>query len=152
MQLVIEPNGEESSPTLQVSKSSIPQHFNILEDLFHCYQHCNLAGYEGEHNLEYEAKLFANLVLKGNGISATLNYPYFTEILSIFGLNGLNFGYKLGFNSILNCGLFSFLYQEGANMFVEYNNAHNIGGPSYRTISKSPPFSLLKFYNSFNIK
>lgn len=152
MQLVIKSNEDEINRTLQISLSLIPQAFNISEDLFHCYQQCNLSGYEGEHNLECEAKLFANFVLKGNGISATPNYPYFNDILSVFGLDGLNFGYKLGFNSILNSGLFSYLYQEGTNMFVEYNETHNIGGPLYRTISDSPPFSLLKFYNSFKIR
>ena len=152
MQLVIKSNEDEINRTLQISLSLTPQAFNISEDLFHCYQQCNLSGYEGEHNLECEAKLFANFVLKGNGISATPNYPYFNDILSVFGLDGLNFGYKLGFNSILNSGLFSYLYQEGTNMFVEYNETHNIGGPLYRTISDSPPFSLLKFYNSFKIR
>lgn len=129
-----------------------PALFNTLEDMFHCYQQSNISKYGDVHNLEYEAKLFANLVLKGNGILATHDFPYFTDILTLLGLNELNFGYKPGFKEILNCLLFYQAYEHGVNLFIDYNTKNNTGNDEYKAISKSPPYSLLKFYELFNLK
>ena len=120
--------------------------------MFHCYQQSNISKYGDVHNLEYEAKLFANLVLKGNGILATHDFPYFTDILTLLGLNELNFGYKPGFKEILNCLLFYQAYEHGVNLFIDYNTKNNTGNDEYKAISKSPPYSLLKFYELFNLK
>ena len=152
MQLQLSYENNEVIRTLQISSSTPPALFNTLEDMFHCYQQSNISKYGDVHNLEYEAKLFANLVLKGNGILATHDFPYFTDILTLLGLNELNFGYKPGFKEILNCLLFYQAYEHGVNLFIDYNTKNNTGNDEYKAISKSPPYSLLKFYELFNLK
>ena len=152
MQLQLSYENNEVARILQISSSSPPALFNTLEDMFHCYQQSNISKYGDVHNLEYEAKLFANLVLKGNGILATHDFPYFTDILTLLGLNELNFGYKPGFKEILNCLLFYQAYEHGVNLFIDYNTKNNTGNDEYKAISKSPPYSLLKFYELFNLK
>lgn len=151
MQLQIK-NNDYATGVLQISRSNPPALFNILEDIFHCYQQCNISEYGDVYNFEYEARLFANLVIKGNGITATQDFPYFTGILNLFGLDGLNFGYKLGFIEMLNSLLFYQAYEHGVNMFIDYNKKNNIGNQNYTAESNSLPFSLFKFYTHFNIR
>lgn len=142
----------ENNLNLQISRSNPPHTFNLLEDLFHCFQQINASKYKSAHNFEYEAKLFANIAIKGSEMSAVHDFPYFTDILSLLGFEGQNVGYKLGFKFILNSVIFRFLYQDGVNKFIEYNTINNTGNDEYRAPSKSPPFSLLLYYKLFKIK
>ena len=133
---------------LSISKTSPPQIFAVAEDMFHCYQHCNLSGYEGKHNLEYEAKLFAHFIMTVNGVCMTYNLPFYSSVLSFLGIQ-VQYGYPSDFNQKLSDKEFIPFYIQQSELFVDYNNKNDIGNSNYRTETKSPPYSLLKFYNDY---
>lgn len=80
-----------------------------------------------------------------------MDFPYFSKVLSLLGWEGTDVGYNPNFLAMLNSNSFITLYNEGAKMFVNYNNENNKGNNNYRAVSKSPPYSLLKFYSIFKI-
>ena len=77
-----------------------------------------------------------------------MDFPYFSKVLSLLGWEGTDVGYNPNFLAMLNSNSFITLYNEGAKMFVNYNNKNDIRNSNYRTETKSPPIYLLKLYNS----
>lgn len=137
----------DGSWTFNIVESNGPATFNIAEDMFHCYQQDNITEYVGSHNLEYEAKLFAQIVTNKMDVLAPKGH-YYEPVLDYFDINNNNSISWI--REKLNSDTFLSLYFNNSNTFAEYNRNNNVGNENYKTWTdrNSPPISLLKLYNS----
>ena len=144
----VQPGDAENEYILKISKSSPPEIYNVSEDLFHCYQHCNLQEYSDSHNFEYEARVFTSIMLPVNDRGALQEGSPFFPILSFLGIKS-GYSYPEDFGNKLNSNNFISLYLQQSTLFVDINNNYDNGNVNYRTETKSLPFSLLKFFNLY---
>ncbi len=143
----LRPGDAKNEYILSLSNNPPPSDFSFAEDMFHCFQHCNLSGYTDSHNIEYEAQVFACITVTTNAHGVYPDLPFFKSMVSFLGVD--YYYYPTDFNQKLNSSEFLSFYMTQSKNFVDYNNKNGKGNSNYRTETKSPPFSLLKFYELF---
>ena len=143
----LRPGDAKNEYILSLSNNPPPSDFSFAEDMFHCFQHCNLSGYTDSHNIEYEAQVFACITVTTNAHGVYPDLPFFKSMVSFLGVD--YYYYPTDFNQKLNSSEFLSFYMTQSKNFVDYNNKNDKGNSNYRTETKSPPFSLLKFYELF---